>query len=159
MTPQKSRHHTHGPDFDPALMLRAISLLRRLSTATNGWQRGATPGGYTVNQALVLHRLVVHGDATPSELATWMHVTRGSITPTIKRLEDLGLLARRIDETDGRKQWLSATQEAHEIADEVKGEVLEPIVDTFADWKAEALKRFCDDLDRVLATPAFGGTE
>lgn len=151
-------HHRHGPDFDPALFLRTISRLRRLAAATNEWQRGATGGGYTVNQALVLHHLVAHGDATPSALASWMQVTRGSITPTIQRLEDLGLLTRRVDEKDGRKQWLSATAKAHEIADEVHAQVLNPIVDTFANWTPTALKRFCNDLDRILATPAFGGS-
>lgn len=139
------------------LVLRAVSLLRRLASATNGWQRTEMDEGFTVNQALVLHHLVSHGDATPSGLAEWMSVSRGSMTPTLRRLEDLGLVSRRIDERDGRRQWLSATEEAREIAPDVEKRVLRPVLGTFAEWSAKDLDRLCADLDRVLAGPLFGG--
>ena len=142
---------------DPAQVLRTISLLRRLGSATNEWQRTEMDEGFTVNQALVLHHLVQHGDATPSDLASWMHISRGSVTPTIKRLEDLGLLTRRADETDARKQWLTATTEAHEIAEDVEDRILHPILSVFWEWPAKELAKFCDDLERVLESPPFGG--
>ena len=145
-------------DAERQLVLRAISLLRRLASSTNDWQRTEMDEGFTVNQALVLHHLVKHGDSTPSDLAAWMHVSRGSMTPTLHRLERLGLLTRRVDEEDGRKQWLSATQEAHEITGDVEKKVLHPLLRTFAKWSAKDLERFCDDLSRVLASPVFGGS-
>lgn len=148
-------HRTSEIDRD--LILRAISLVRRLASATTEWQRTEVDEGFTINQALVLHHLVSHGDAIPSDLAEWMHVSRGSITPTIKRLEDLGLVSRRIDEQDGRKQWLSATQEAREIAAEVEAQALRPVIGVFKDWPAPDLARFCDDIARILASPVFGG--
>ena len=138
-------------------MLRVVSLLRRLGSATNEWQRTEMDEGFTVNQALVLHHLVKHGDATPSALADWMHVSRGSVTPTIKRLEDLGLLTRRTDDEDGRKQWLSATHEAREIADDVEKRVIRPVLGIFAEWSAADLERFSEDLSRVLSSPLYGG--
>lgn len=142
-------------DAERALVLKAISLLRRLASATNEWQRTEIDEGFTVNQALVLHHLVRHGDAMPSDLAAWMNVTRGSMTPTIQRLEDLGLATRRVDEQDGRKQWLSATAAAREIAPDVDEKVLRPVFGTFAEWSAGDLDRFCDDLSRVLSSPVF----
>ena len=147
--------HARRSEADRGLVLRAVSLLRRLSSATNEWQRTELTEGFTVNQALVLHHLVSHGDATPSDLAEWLRVSRGGVTPTIKRLEDLGLVSRRIDEEDGRKQWLSATQEAREISHEVDKKVLRPIFSTFEEWSPADLRRFCEDLDRVLSSPLF----
>lgn len=138
-------------------MLKVVSLLRRLGSATNEWQRTELEEGFTVNQALVLHHLVRHGDATPSGLADWMHISRGSVTPTIKRLEDLGLLTRRTDAEDARKQWLSATQEAREIVEDVEARVMRPILRVFAEWTKADLQRFGDDLSRVLASPLYGG--
>lgn len=149
--------HRPRSDRERQSVLRAISLLRRLAASTSEWQRTQMEEGFTVNQALVLHRVVKHGDVTPSELAEWMQVSRGSVTPTVKRLEDLGLLSRRVDEQDARKQWLAATHEAREIIDEVEEKLLHPIFDTFSEWSADELERFCDDMSRVLESPLLGG--
>lgn len=139
------------------LVLQVIAQMRRLAAATNEWQRREMEAGFTIHQALVLHHLVSHGDATPSDLAAWMHITRGSVTPVVKRLEDLGLVARRTDEQDARKQWLSATPEARDIAREVEAQALRPIFSVFASWSAADLARFSQDLERLLASPLLGG--
>lgn len=144
-------------DAERRLMLQLISQLRRMASATGEWQRREMDGGFTIHQALVLHHLVSHGDATPSGLAEWMHVTRGSVTPVVKRLEDLGLVLRRVDEKDARKQWLTATQEAREIAPDVEKQALHPVFAVFKDWSEADLARFSMDLDRVLSRPLFGG--
>lgn len=144
-------------DKDRALVLKAISLLRQVSAATNEWQRTQMDEGFTVNQALVLHHLVKHGDATPSGLADWMQVSRGTVTPTVRRLEDLGLITRKADPKDARKQWLTATPEARKITPDVEKKVLYPILSTFADWSTKDLERFCVDLSRVLGAPLFEG--
>ncbi len=144
--------HRQDRELKSDLVLRAISLLRELSSAVNEWQRTQVNEGFTVNQALMLHHLVSHGDATPSDLADWMHITRGSVTPTIKRLEDLGLVKRRIDENDGRKQWLTATQEARNIASKVEEQTLHPVLSALKDWSEPNLRQFCDNLQMILSS-------
>ena len=151
------QHPSRQSNEERRLILRIISLLRRLGASTNEWQRTQMEEGFTINQALVLHHLVKHGDATPGELAEWMQVSRGSMTPTIKRLEDLGLLTRRVDEEDGRKQWLKATEEAREITNDVEKKVLHPVFKAFAEWSTKDLERFSNDLSRVLQSPILGG--
>ncbi len=148
--------HRKDRAVDSHLVLQAISLLREVASSVNEWQRTQVNEGFTVNQALVLHHLVSHGDATPSDLADWMHITRGSVTPTIKRLEDLGLVKRRIDEIDGRKQWLTATQEARNIAAKVEAQTLHPVLSAFKDWSEPNLRQFCDNLEKILSSPFLG---
>ena len=150
------KHGKHGADLRER-PLKALELLRRLGAATNEWQRRQVEGGFTVNQALVLHRLASHGDATPSQLASWMQVTRGSVSPTIKRLEDLGLVKRRVDAEDARKQWLTATPEARRIAPQVDATILHPLFSEFRSWDAEGLRAFVKGMERLLESPAFGG--
>ena len=142
-------------DAERTLVLQVVSQMRRLASATSGWQRREMDAGFTINQALVLHHLVSHGDATPSELADWMHVTRGSVTPIVQRLEELRLVSRRADKHDARKQWLTATREAHKIAPQVEEHALRPILGVFSDWSAEELARLSRDLERVLTNPLF----
>lgn len=145
----------HRPD--PRLVLRALTLLRRASAATHEWQRSEIDRGFTFNQGLVLHYLVVHGDASPSDLASWMQVSRGSVTPIIHRLEKLGLLTRQSHERDGRRQWLVATKQAHDLAPSLEDEVMRPVLKAFAKWPSNELERFCDGLDRVLRSEFLRG--
>lgn len=145
------------PEGHRGLVLDALGLLRRLGAATAGWQRSPSGHGVTVNQALVLHHLVEHGDATPSALADWMRVTRGTITPTLQRLEELGLAARRADKGDARKQWLHATAAARRVAPQVEAEVLRPALAELASWPPDELRTFVRHLQRLLASPVFGG--
>jgi DNA-binding MarR family transcriptional regulator len=139
------------------LTLRALSLLRRVGAAAQDWQRSSILHGFTINQALVLHHLVKHGDATPSMLADWMQVTRGSVTPTIQHLEGMGLVERRADAEDGRRQWLAATPKARTVTDDVERQVLRPALSVFAQWPRDDLERFCRGMEQVLASPPFGG--
>jgi DNA-binding MarR family transcriptional regulator len=139
----------HRPEFRK-LFVKALSLLRRLAWSTNGWQRREGEGRFTVHQTCVMHHLVSYGDATPSDLAAWMHITRGSVTPTVKRLEKLGLVKRRADNQDPRKQWLTATSEALEIAPEVEATILLPVFGEFRSWKEAELRSFVQGMERCL---------
>jgi DNA-binding MarR family transcriptional regulator len=85
-----------------------------------------------------------------------MHITRGSVTPTIKRLEDLGLVKRHIYENDGRRQWLTAAQEARDIADQVEAQALHQVLSAFQDWSEPTLRQFCDNLEKILSNPFLG---
>lgn len=142
---------------DPSVVLRALSLLRRVSAAAHDWQSRQVRTGFTANQALVLHHLVKHGPASPSALADWMHVTRGSVTPTVQRLEELGLATRRTDETDGRRCTLHATPKARAMASSIEAQVLRPTLMAFAAWPTAELQALCAGLERVLSTGVFGG--
>jgi DNA-binding MarR family transcriptional regulator len=148
--------HRHVRPAYPDI-LRIIALLPRVASSINEWQRRQVSEGFTVNQALMLHHLVSHGDASPSEIADWMRVTRGSVTPVVKRLEDLGLLTRRVDKHDGRRQWLSATTRAREIAESVEKQALRPVLKGFGQWSAAELKQFSAGLQRLLTIETFGG--
>jgi DNA-binding MarR family transcriptional regulator len=139
------------------LMIATVSLLRRLGTATSVWQRAETGHGFTINQALVLHHLVSHGEATPSGLAQWMHVTRGTMTPTLQRLEELDLVTRRDDTKDRRKQWLTATAKAIALAPQVDKDLLHPIFHELLLWPTPELRAFCKGMERILSSQALGG--
>lgn len=156
MSPRAHRGHRRS-EAERDLVLQVLSQMRRLAAATNEWQRREMDAGFTMHQALVLHHLVAHGDATPSDLADWMHITRGSVTPIVKRLEELGLVARRTDEQDARRQWLSATDAARKVAPDVEAQALRPILSVFAAWTAPELARFSRDLERVLGSAPLGG--
>lgn len=154
-----AKKHRHQTGIHPDLLLRTVALLPRFAAAIHDWHRRQVAEGFTVNQALVVHHLVGHGDASPSGLADWMQVTRGSVTPTIKRLEELGLLVRRTDEHDARRQWLSATRKARAIAASVEKKALRPALWAFADWPAQELESFVGGMERVLKNKVFGGGE
>jgi DNA-binding MarR family transcriptional regulator len=146
------------PEDHGDLVRLTLALLRRVGAAASGWQRTPVGGRLTVHQALVLHHLVHHGQATPTGLAEWLHVTRGSITPCIQRLEELGLAARRPDAQDGRRQWLHATAAGRRLAPQIEETVLHPALEGFRDWSAGDLRHLAGSLQRLLGSSLFGGT-
>jgi DNA-binding MarR family transcriptional regulator len=69
-------------------------------------QRELTP-----SQRSVLARLVTVGDASTSALAATEHVRPQSMAATVAALEERGMVARRPDPADGRRQLVSLTAE------------------------------------------------
>jgi DNA-binding MarR family transcriptional regulator len=70
----------------------------------------AGEGGLTPAQASVLARLHQEGPASTSDLATRERVRPQSMAKIVAALEEAGLLARRPDPEDGRRQLLTLTE-------------------------------------------------
>jgi DNA-binding MarR family transcriptional regulator len=56
-----------------------------------------------------------HGPLTPSELASCERVQRPTVTRVVGRLEDMGLVSRSPDPSDGRSSLISVTPEGRAL--------------------------------------------
>jgi DNA-binding MarR family transcriptional regulator len=78
--------------------------------------RGARArGDLTLGMLAVLGRLERDGSATTSELAGLERVTPQSMTRTVGRLADLGVVERSPDPADGRQTLLHITAHGREL--------------------------------------------
>lgn len=66
--------------------------------------------GLTPSQTSILSRLDRGGESTASQLAQAERVRPQSITPTLNVLADRGLIVRRADPNDGRRQLISLSE-------------------------------------------------
>lgn len=67
--------------------------------------------GLTLNQIQVLAEVTRTGAATPAELAARMHVRVQSLTDSINGLSAAGLVSRRSDAADRRRQLVEPTEQ------------------------------------------------
>jgi len=76
---------------------------------------------FPVAQASVLSRLDREGPQTASALATAEHVRPQSMAQTLAELETAGLIERRPDPVDGRRNQIELTREGRERVREGRG--------------------------------------
>ena len=72
-------------------------------------RRHRPDNGLTLNQLALLGEISRAGTTTPAELAVRMHVRVQSLTDSINELASRGLIARRPDRTDRRRQLIDIT--------------------------------------------------
>jgi DNA-binding MarR family transcriptional regulator len=73
--------------------------------------------GLTFTQLEVLGEVGRSGVSTPAELAARLQVRVQSLTDSINELEDRGLLSRRTDDADRRRQLVELTDAGIELLD------------------------------------------
>ena len=96
--------------------------------------------GVTYPQYLTLLVLwEADGPLTVSELGARLHLDSGTLTPLLKRLEQLGLVERRRDAADERRVLVSLTPAGLRLRDEAAG------------IPAQLLTRYGMPLDDVVA--------
>jgi DNA-binding MarR family transcriptional regulator len=79
--------------------------------------------GVTGPQRLVL-RLIGHfGVAAPGDLAETLHVHPSSLTGSLRRLEQAGLIRRKRDPRDGRRALLTLTSQGRVLNEQKHGTV------------------------------------
>src|SRR4051794_21523944 len=78
----------------------------------------ADTGELTPSQESVLSRLAKDGPASASDLAAAERVRPQSVAATLAALEVRGLLERRADPADGRRQLISLSRAGRELSDD-----------------------------------------
>ncbi|MEO4046325.1 MarR family winged helix-turn-helix transcriptional regulator [Pseudomonas sp. CAU 1711] len=93
--------------FEPAL----FGAMRRLQQAGEVHaKRLARFGGLTPMQLMILRVLEGEGRLTASALSRHVSLSAATLSGMLERLEERGLLLRRRDEEDRRRQWLSISE-------------------------------------------------
>lgn len=108
--------HRERPELD----VSSIAVVGRMSRITAVLERsmaetfathGLQAGWYDV--LATLRRAGGACELTPSALLDTMMLTSGAITKRIQRMEEAGLVARRVDPSDGRGVLVRITAEGH----------------------------------------------
>jgi DNA-binding MarR family transcriptional regulator len=96
-------------DPTPGDKANATELRESLMALTRQLRRHRSDNGLTLSQQQVLGEVSRLTVTTPAELATRMHVRVQSLTDGINELESRGLVVRRPDEDDRRRQLIEIT--------------------------------------------------
>nr|CRH06747.1 putative MarR family Transcriptional regulator [Candidatus Magnetococcus massalia] len=87
-------------------IIRAIDMHSRYLVANHG---------LTGPQAIILSEILQSGRVTGAELAKRVHLSKGTISGILDRLETKGLITRQRSESDRRRYWLKASPEAEQL--------------------------------------------
>ena len=87
----------------------ATELRESMMAVTRQMRRHRPDNGLTLTQMQLLGEISRTGVTTPAELGTLLHVRVQSLTDSINELVSRGLIARRPDETDRRRQLIEIT--------------------------------------------------
>ncbi|GAA4491935.1 MarR family transcriptional regulator [Actinoallomurus oryzae] len=103
--------------------------------------------GLTPSQTSALSRLSKEGPASASDLAAAERVRPQSMAATLAVLEERGLIQRRPDPGDGRRQLVSPTDGGRAFLEDKRraGE----------EWLARALQDGCDERERATILEAM----
>lgn len=97
------------------------------------------PEGITTEQISVLRYLKQHNLATSTELADYLCVNKSTITSTITRMVNKGLVTRIPSKEDRRVTFLSMTDDARELLAQMRAQIkqyFKPYIDVFDPEKA-----------------------
>ena len=100
----------------------ATELRESIMALTRQLRRHRSDNGLTVGQQQVLGEVIRTGVTTPAELAARMHVRVQSLTDGINHLESRGLVARRTDSDDRRRQLIEATPDGVTLLEDDRAE-------------------------------------
>ena len=89
----------------------ATELRESMMAVTRQLRRHRPDNGLTLSQMQLLGEIGRAGVTTPAELGVRMHVRVQSLTDSLNELETRGLVERRPDETDRRRQLVEITPE------------------------------------------------
>ena len=80
---------------------------------------GAAAQTLSTNDITLLRMIISHGPIRVSDLASWQHVDKSTVTPQVRRLEARGLVARQGDPGDRRAVLLTATDHGRQKLQEM----------------------------------------
>lgn len=126
-----------------AYELAIFQALRRLQQAAEVHAKHLSRyGGLTPLQQLILQVLAVQKELTASQLAGFVSLSPASLSGVLERMESRGLLSRRRDEQDRRKQWLQLEASGREALQAAPSLLPEHVLQRFAglpEWECHAI--------------------
>ena len=113
------------------------------------WERARTihPDLQPATYLLMAH-LAGHGPLRATAIVEAMGIDKGAISRQLHHLEELGLVRREPDPTDGRATLVSVTAEAVRRLREVRDNARGRLERVLADWDDADLAAFVDGLAR-----------
>ena len=102
--------------------------------------------------AWLLGRITDTGPLRLSELADWQEVDRSTMTTQVRRLENLGLVARDADPRDGRAVLVSATRAGSARHRRTKQTARRLYQKLLADWSEDDLRAAAKVARRLTET-------
>jgi DNA-binding MarR family transcriptional regulator len=103
--------------------------------------------GLTPSQTSVLSRLDKEGAASASDLASAERIRPQSVATTLAALDDRGLIQRRPDPGDGRRQLISLSQAGRDLIDDSRH--------AREEWLSRALQDHYTEAERQLIIEAM----
>lgn len=100
----------------------ATELRESLMAVARQLRRHRPDNGLTLSQMQLLGEISRTEVTTPAELGARMHVRVQSLTDSLNELESRGLVSRRPDENDRRRQLVEITGDGHALLDADRAE-------------------------------------
>ena len=94
--------------------------------------------------------ILEHPGCTQGEVAAFLYISAASVATSCKRLEKEGLLERRVDPVNRRKNQLFVTGEGESLTNEKQAMLERVNAQAFADIDEEDLMAFDRVLDKIL---------
>jgi DNA-binding MarR family transcriptional regulator len=132
------------------------SRLRVSATRLARQLRQESDAGLTPSQLSALTSIDRHGPLTLGKLAEQERVAPPSVTKVVTKLEEAGLVERRLDERDRRVAWVSTTPAGTARLDQIrqrKNVALASRLERLDDGSRRRLADALDALDALTADP------
>jgi len=159
MNPEDKTSSRNKPPRDPPenssdtmeLHSSVLSLLRKITSTISRHSHQLTVStGLTVPQLLCLRHVRQHGSLTPGTLASYLFISKATVTGILDRLEDHGLVKRERDGSDRRKISVALTPEGEKLA----RDAVWPLQEQFARKLADLTENQCKEIRCILSLVA-----
>lgn len=125
-----------------------LSLLRKITSTISRHSHQLTVStGLTVPQLLCLRHIRQHGFLTPGTLASYIFVSKATVTGILDRLEARGLVKRERSDPDRRKICVELTEEGEKVTKEA----VWPLQERFARNLAGLSESQCEEIRNTLS--------
>lgn len=100
-------------------------------------------------QFCLLKLISVNANLQAGEVARYLGVSPAAITKNVDKLEDLGLVARKVSHKDRRATLLSATEDGSTVVGRYEALKASRVLPAVEEISSETLEKLCDVLDDV----------
>ena len=140
--------------------LSMLQALRRLQQAAEVHSKSlGRDGELTPLQLLILQVVELEGEITAGQLARHVALSQSSLSGALARLESKGLLTRRRDDDDRRKQWMSLEADGRKALKHSPALLPEHALERFAglhEWEQHAILAGLLRAAELFETPGSG---